>query len=150
MALYIPSRPNVAPWDVVLHDLHSSGQADKEKFAEIQFAGQPLAGYIICGWDKDAKLRWWYAGGLYNPWRDFDDRVPQEPWIYTRLRDTFNRIVWLKSLCRATPAERYKYTHKPVAHVGLVYWIHPEASYQPLEKYVRISEGTQLPGSPRQ
>lgn len=150
MALFIPSEPNIAPWDIVLRDLHNNWEAGQKKFEEIQRAGQPLAGYIICGWDQDAKLLWYDADGPHNTLRDFDDRVPQEPWIYVRLRDALKRIMWLQSLRSASPQERYKYTHKPVAHVGLVYWIHPEADYKPLQKYVHISEGTQLPGSPRQ
>lgn len=150
MAVFIPSEPNVAPWDVVLYELHESGEAGKEKFEEIQKAGRPLAGYIICGWDNDAKLRWWCSGYIYEPWVDFDELIPQEPKIYIRLHDALRKIMWLRNLCRQPGRERLKYTRKPVAHVGLVYWIHPEASYQPLEKYIRISEGHQLPGAPQQ
>lgn len=150
MTVFLPTQPDVAPWEVVLRDLHGDEEAGKKKFAHIQRAGRNRAGFIIGGWDKEGNLRWWYAGGMYDPWTEFDKRISQTPWVYARLRDALNRIEWLRNLCRSSDAERYKYTSKRVVHVGLVYWVHPDAYDQPLDQYVRLTEGARYPGSPRQ
>lgn len=151
MSLHLQSLAlSNAPWEVVVRDLLKDEQVGKKKFAQVQRNGHDLAAFIIVGWDQEGCPRWWYSGGTIEPWTEFDDRVSEYPWIYKRLDDALKRIEWLQTLCRASIEERSKYTNKCVAHVGLLYWVHPEASDQPLCDYVCLADAVQYPGTPRQ
>ena len=86
----IDSRKIEEPWDLILN------QKNIEKvFSSIQKMGKRLFGFIICGWNCDGYIGWYWHDS--NKWEEVDEeRGAELPKIFKSLNGVKRRIAILQ------------------------------------------------------
>jgi len=132
---------NREPWNLVRSSLDRQ-ENPNEIFRGFQDSGRRLFGFIVGVWDAQGNLVCYlHEAGI---WQSFEasETAIEAPKILKTLKGADNNIA------RGNEEDsRAKWEFGSDVHVGLTVWVHSEAGYAPMERYL-LSKNIQFPGSP--